>query len=946
MRWWALLLLLVLPGLAGAQETSWEYESRVPAAERLPAMSILVKGRVMALDRDEPLNYTNIFVEGSSLGSMALQDGQFWLRGLPPGTHTIKASYISYAVGEITVDLQPGDIVHVDFWLDLKPVEFSPFLVEARRRAIILEETGTARRLSADQIEDLPVDDVVDLVALQPGVVLQDNALHIRGGRADDTQYFVDGLVAKDPLAAGRPGVGFNADLISEIEVLTGGFEAEYGQTVSGVVNVSTKEGGRDFDGKVTWKTDSVAPEESYFNTDNVRVTLSGPNLLWDGLQKAGLPLPGEQSWIVSVSADLTDTYLPSDTLDQLRSPVLRDEFWAPRADNTWSGLGKLTWRFNPSMKLNATYSNQQDVSLGYFLPSEGYPNKFQHILDNYNVFTNQNILGQVVWKHTLGDNRFYEVVAGRQFSRKHSNKNGNDDFTTYEGPDFHETETPNGDFIEGAFEGGDDDRWYDHYVETWTLKADYTWMANELNRLKTGLEYNRTEMQLVDLQNKLGRSPPGFLAESQDIFSARPQQMAAYLQDRITYKGLILNAGLRLDGWAPGPEVDDVVSRPEDYVFIFQETQDDYYRKTYDILGRRWKARLSPRAGLSFPISPRDKFFFNYGHFSQWPRYNFVYAQLQTDFATDLQLVGNPDLDPKVTVQYETGVQHEFNELWSGEVTFYSNDIYGYAQSVRLESFTLDPADTPDPNDVNTVELSPVRYFNADAARTIGVEFSLRRRTTRWFSGSLSVELQRSRGTNSDANQNFIAAQLGQGNPDAQSEDSIRNVPLLWDRPWSVTLNLDFTVEDDQRPKFLGWEMPGEWGANMVYRAWSGQRYTSKYLRDRGDAVPSPDRYGEIGPYRSSLDLKVRKWVDLPAGQRLTVFFEGRNLLDHRNYRRVNPWTGQGFHQGNWDGDVSAAQENGSARDVRSPYYVEDVVNPADLTEPRMVLMGASYQW
>jgi len=263
MRWWAILLLL-LPLGAGAQETEWYHETRFSEEERLDTMTILVKGRAMATDRQAPLNYTNIFVEGSSQGAMALQDGQFWLRGLPPGTHTIKASYISYAVGEVTVDLQPGDIVHINFWLDLKPVEFETFLVEARRRSIILEETGTARRLSAEEIADLPVDDVVDLVALQPGVVLQDNALHIRGGRADDTQYFVDGLVAKDPLAAGRPGVGFNADLISEIEVLTGGFEAEYGQTVSGVVNVSTKEGGRDFEGKVTWKTDSLAPESSY----------------------------------------------------------------------------------------------------------------------------------------------------------------------------------------------------------------------------------------------------------------------------------------------------------------------------------------------------------------------------------------------------------------------------------------------------------------------------------------------------------------------------------------------------------------------------------------------------------------------------------------------------------------------------------------------------------
>lgn len=950
-RWILLCMMLLCLAPATqvrAQETSHEFEMRVSPADRLPNMPVLIKGTVRALDRDTPLAYTNVFLEGTTIGTMAVTGGQFWLRGLAPGTYTIKASYISYSVEEVTVTVEPGDIVHVDFWLARKPVEFDPFLVRAERRSIILEETGTARRLGSDQIEDLPVDDVVELVGLQAGVSLEGNEIHIRGGRSDDTQYFVDGLSAKDPLAAGRYGVSFNADLISEIEVLTGGFSAEYGQAVSGVVNVSTKEGNDDFEGKVTYKTDSASPEAAYFNTDNMRLTFSGPNLLWDGMKAAGVPLPGEQYFIVSGSADLSDTYLPTDSLNgEIRSPVIRDDFWSPRADNSWSGLAKLTWKFDPTRKFNLTHSNQQDVSLGYFLASEGYPNKFQNILDNYNVFTSQNILTQAVWNHVLGEDRFYELVVGRQFSRLHSNKNGNDDFSTYSGPDFQRTILgENAVEIEGAHIGGDSDRWHDHYTETWTVKGDYTWMAKDINQLKAGVEYNWTEMQLVDLNGDLGTPPPGFLARSQDVFFASPMLASGYLQDRITYKGLILNTGMRLDGWAPGREVDDIISRPDEYVFIFDETRDSYNDKTYDVFGRRWKARLSPRIGLSFPVSPRDKFFFNYGHFSQWPRYNYVYAQLQTDFATDLQLVGNPDLDPKVTVQYETGIQHEFNDLWSAELTFYSNDIYGYAKSVKLEAFTIDPADTPDPNDETAVTADPVRYFNADAARTIGIEATLTKRTTRWLSGSVTGELQRSSGTNSDADANFVAAQLGQGNSDLQSEDSIRTVPLLWDRPWSLTFNMDFTVDAGTAPKLFGWSLPKKWGANLLYRAWSGQRYTTVFLQDAGTVVSSPDRNGELGPYRSSLDLKFRKWVDLPAGQRFTLFFEGRNLLNHGNYRRVNPWTGQGYHAGNWDGAVAAARANGSGRDVRSRFYSEDVVNPSNLTEPRMIFMGASYKW
>lgn len=932
-----------------ASEARVRHISRVSRqeAQANPNLPIVVQGRVIGVDRDVSLPYTNIFIEDSPYGTMALSDGRFWLRGLPPGTHTLKARYISYAEGSATFTVRPGDILEVDFFLDIDPVQLAALDVRAERKLLSIQETGTARRLSGDEIDALPMDNVVEMVALQPGVVLEDNEIHIRGGRADDTQFLLDGIGVNDPLAAGRYGVNVNEDLINEIEVLTGGFSAEYGQAVSGVVNVSTKDGGDEFEGKVTWKTDQWAPEENDYNTDNMRLTLSGPNLLWDGLKGMGLDLPGTQSFIFSASGNLSDTHLPSESLtDNLQSPVLGDDWWSPRVQNEWSALGKLTWRFDPTRKLNLLYSNQQDVSLGYFLASEGFPRKYQNILDDYNVFTSQNIVSQATWRHVLGDETFYEISLGRQFSRLHSNKNGNDDYSTYVGPRPNLIPVRTGedgilDVAAGAHVGGDADRWHDHYSEAWTIKGDYAWIANEANHFKAGFEYNYSEIQLVDLQGNLG-SPSGALARSTDIFFAHPHVAAAYVQDRLDYNGLVLNAGLRLDAWAPGKEVDDVMSRPEDFIFIFDELAQSYQDKTYGVFGRRWKARISPRLGVSFPISPRDKFFFNYGHFNQWPRYNYVYAQFQTDFSTQLRLLGNPNLDPKVTVQYETGIQHQFDDLWSAGVTFYSNDIYGYAQAVGLDPVTIDPEDTPDPNDEVAQTISPIRYFNSDAARSLGVEVFLEKRATRWLSARASFELQQSTGTNSRADQTFLSAQLGEANSNFEREEGIRSTPLLWDRPWSVTLNVDFFVDEGEAPEPLGWTMPDQWSANLLFRAWAGARYTERILTDDGLATDTRDRYGELGPYRSSLDLKLRKWWDLPFGRRFTLFFEGRNLLDHANYRRVNPWTGEGYHVGNWDGDIAA----GTTRTVYSKEYAEDYVDPSYRTDPRMVLMGASWEW
>jgi outer membrane receptor protein involved in Fe transport len=958
------MLPVLLGAPAAAQErtqtqtqTPQQHPALTPPAptssprEPAPNLPATIEGRVLAADRDAPLDFTNVYIPGMRYGTMAVGGGRFWLRGLPAGTYTIKASYITYEVGEITVTVAAGESRQIEFRLTPMQVRLDEYEIRAERQLLEVEQTGTARRLTSEAIDALPMDDVVGLVALQPGVALEDNQIHIRGGRAEDTSFVVDGITVQDPLGGAGYGVSFNEDLINEIEVLTGGFSAEYGQAVSGVVNITTKEGTDRVEGKVSYKTDALAPNGLDYDTEVVRATLSGPNPITEALEQAGLNLPGEHTFIISASADLLDGYLPNSTLSNgLSSPVVAGRFWTPRANNDWSVLGKLTWQASPSQKLNFTYTNQQGIGQGFFLAGEGFPRKWQNALNDYNVFTTQNIVSQLTWKHVLSEHSYYEVTLGRQFSRLHSNKNGNDDFSTYVGPVYNEHEGQSGQFEAGAFlPGGDDDRWHDHYTEIYTLKADYEWLARGANQFKTGIEFSTNEMQLIDLSGRLGSPPPGFLAANQDIFKVHPLVGAGYFQDRIKYRGLVLNLGARLDAWAPGREVDAVMQQPEEYVFIFPEVAQSYMEKTYSAFGRRWKARLSPRVGVSFPVSRQDKFFFNYGHFSQWPRYNYVYPQLQTRFATGLQLLGNPDLDPKVTVQFETGIQHEFEKLWSVELTFYSNDIYGYAQSVSLAPFTIDPSQTPDPNDESPVTVSPVRYFNADAARSVGAEISIVKSTAKYLSGSLSVDLQRSTGTSSDADASYVAAQLGQANPNYESEQGIRRVPLLWDRPWSVTLNLDYTVGPKLRPAVFGWTVPGNWSLNLLYRIWSGARYTELTLRESSGTISvqsSPDIYGQLGPHRSTLDLRLSKHFDFSARARLSFFIEGHNLLNHDNWRRVNAWTGGGYHRGNWDGSLAAQRQTTPELSVNNQWYVEDVVDPSYRTDPREFFMGVSYKW
>jgi hypothetical protein len=956
-------LLPLLVGPAAAQTTG------VPAPAATSTCTI--KGTVHDRESGEALPYTNIYIAGTNIGTMAFTDGYFILRGLAPGTYTVKASYISYAVGSETVVLRPGDAVNIDFQLEVQAIMLDPFDVSAQRRLIEVERTGSSHYMSSQEMEAMPLDQVVDMIAHQPGVTIYDNEVHIRGGRADDTQFIVDGMSVNDPLAGGGYGYNIDPSLINEIEVLTGGFNAEYGQAVSGVVNVSTKEGSDRLEGRISlkqdylfrparkgdlqdWRTFTNFNEPQ--NIDILKVMLSGPDPFSTALRQAGLGLPGAQYLLVSGSLDTRDGYLPIySRQDRLQSPLYSDSFWSPRQQNNWNGLAKWSWHITPSHKLNVTTSREVDISQGFRLPGEGYPRQFMDHLDNYLVFTSENILTQLYYRQVMSDTDWFELQLGRNFNRLHANVNGENDFTSAR----YEPLVPG--FNDPARQAlGSADRWHDHYTESYTFKGTYSFMRNRTNQFKTGLELSFIEMQLIDLQSELRDPPSGKLGIDEDVFRAHPIVGSAFFQDTIDYRGLIVNAGLRSDFWAPGHEVEDVLAHDEDYLFIYPDMVKEFEEGTTGLLGRRWKIRLSPRLGLSFPVTERDKFFFNYGHFSQWPRFAYVYPQLRAQTAVKVQMLGNPNLDPKITIEYETGIQHEFGGLWSLSLTFYNRDIYGYAKAVGLQEVHIGAEQTPDPNDEGTITISPVRYFNGDSARSYGMELSIIKRTTRWLSGSASLELQSSTGTNSSADEAYLRAIYENYTPTA-SVGGLTRTSLLWDKPWTISLNTDFSVYERDRPHIrlpypwlsshfpfltlrtgdLG-PSPANWSANLLYRAEAGQRYTPQYYTSGGN-YDLGDINSRLGPYKSSLNLRLNKFWKLGRRQKLTLFLEGRNILNHKNYRRVNPYTGEGYRLGNYDPDWTYTWDPYT---TSSEGYAKSRVRPDYIEDPRILLWGVSYSW
>jgi hypothetical protein len=942
-------LLLSLLGAIGAVA-----QTGAPPVEAVvdPLTPCTIKGRIFDAESGETMPYTNVFIAGTNSGTMAFTDGIYIMRGLRAGTYTVKASYISYAIGSQTITLRPGEVVNLDFRLAVQPIMVEMLEIAAERALIEVDRTGSSHFLSAQQLSAMPLDQMVDMIALQPGVTMQDNEIHIRGGRADDTAFVVDGMSASDPLGGGGYGYQMDPAIINEIEVLTGGFNAEHGQAVSGVVNVTTKEGNNYLEARASFKRDYLwnpVPKDDYSdwrdltkfnepqNVDIFKASLSGPDPLAAGLRRLGLGLPGTQYLLVSGSLETKDGYLPIfSRQNRLESPLYDQNFWSPREDNNWNGMAKWTWNLDQSRKINLNFSRNVSISQGFDLAGEGYPFNFLRNLDKYAVFTNENILTQAYYRQVLNNKSWFDVALGRNFSRQHTNVNGNDDYTTYEA-------RGNVGNLTGQVTGSED-RWHDHYSESYTLKAAYVFMGGGYNEMKTGLDLSATEIQLIDLASGLAKPPAGKLGIREDVFVAHTTTGAAYLQDKLEYRGLILNAGMRSDFWAPGREVEDVMANPDDYLFITPDMADEFYAGTSRALGRNWKVRLSPRLGLSFKVTERDKFFFNYGHFNQWPRFLYVYPQLTATSATKVQLLGNPNLNPKITVEYETGIQHEFGGLWSAGLTFFNRDIFDYAKSVSMNSVFVFAEDTPDPNDTGTTTINPVRYFNGDSARSLGMELSIVKRTTRWLSGSANLEIQRSTGTNSSADEAYLQASFGQDYDGSAKLGSLTRSPLPWDKPWAVSVNADLAVSEKDRPVVFGWRVPSNWSLNLLLQAESGQRYTPmRYLGP--STYQRGSELGSTGPYKSSINMRFSKFWKFGQRERLTLSLEIRNLLNHKNYRRVNPWTGDGYQLGDFNPSWTEPQgEDGFTTD--SEPYATSVVDPSYIEDPLTILWGVSYAW
>jgi outer membrane receptor protein involved in Fe transport len=358
-----------------------------------------------------------------------------------------------------------------------------------------------------------------------------------------------------------------------------------------------------------------------------------------------------------------------------------------------------------------------------------------------------------------------------------------------------------------------------------------------------------------------------------------RPQQYAAYFQDKMEFADFIVNLGLRFDYFDP-----------RGYVLL----QPLHLGRSPSLERAGSESQISPRIGISYPVTERGVLHLSYGHFFQVPQFDLMYLNPAYNLnATEAFQVGNPGLKSQRTVAYELGLQQQLSADIKVDVTGFYKD---FRNLIGTEIFDIG----------NGNKYS--QYINRDYGNARGIIISLEKRHSHGFSATLDYTFQVAQGNASDPNSVFLDNET---DPPRQSQKQL--APLDWDRRHSLnatatvgTLN-DFTV-------------------TIIGKLGSGLPYTPEFQNQRTGLVNSETR-----PTIVTVDLYATKYVDF-FGAPLNVFAKVYNVFDALNELDVFTDTGRA-------GYSLAALYTGKPRGVNS--IEQYFTRPEFYSAPRQVIIG-----
>jgi len=422
---------------------------------------------------------------------------------------------------------------------------------------------------------------------------------------------------------------------------------------------------------------------------------------------------------------------------------------------------------------------------------------------------------------------------------------------------------------------------------DEYSFAFDLTSQLNQFHEFQTGMELNYRDltMQQIEHPDQLYNNPdvplpPGSpfpdRGDLRDFYNHRPWEGSLYAQDKMEFEGLIVNAGLRWDFVFHDPWL------------IEQSRTQVEAQQPGALLANRGTYKISPRLGISHPITETAKLYFNYGHFYQAPDFQYFYRSA-TASITSASVVGNPNLEYEKTVQYELGVNTQVAKNWVVDVAGYYRDIYNLISTVpeRFGPITID------------------RYFNLDYGRVRGVEITLEKIYSKYWSMSWNYDFSYAFGKASSETAGIVARL---NNVPVNTDEH----PLDWDETHKITSWVTFQVPQVQkaseRPRWLGLWWPDDWLLTLQWEFGSGRPYTPSTYTTGLSANLIPVNSART-PWTETTDLRFEKYFRIKYGTdgegqaqslRLILGVDVNNLFNKHNVRGIYAETGTAYDSTN----------------------------------------------
>ncbi len=395
-----------------------------------------IKGKVVDRETNEPLPGANVLIVGTNYGTATNLAGEFVILNVPVGIYELKASYIGYREVKIeNIRVNSGLTTDFDFKLPSEALEVGAVTIIAERPLVNQNATNVTRIQSYEDFKNIPVRTVNSVVALQPGVVVQNGALHVRGGRTDEVGYYLEGANTRDP-NTGNNVITVIPEALEEFQLQAGGYTAEFGGANAGILRQTLKSGSNDYRFSFQAETDDFASRgetllgtHSYGQTDYT-ATLSGPLLtkrlkfflagqniferdrtarFWEGFEFNHAPTYVDEHNFPLVLTTNNDARV--EALIQQQGIKMSNNAIPAASRNQWIGNGTLVFDAKPVIfRLGGSFSWRRQDDIGSVGAFAGSLVTRMFNLDRTQKEDLSTGLLNLKMTHLLGSKSFYEV--------------------------------------------------------------------------------------------------------------------------------------------------------------------------------------------------------------------------------------------------------------------------------------------------------------------------------------------------------------------------------------------------------------------------------------------------------------------------------------------------------------------------------------------------------